>query len=103
MRKEHKFRMEEMELENQRRREDREHETNLLRLLVHPQGPSPYPINPISNPMPHNYPNFHTPLPANSCQCHQLVVTMTLATLRQTALGPLARKHTFRCRFTMPY
>ncbi|CAB4046258.1 Hypothetical predicted protein [Paramuricea clavata] len=66
MRKEHEFRMEEMALEYQQRREDREHEMNLLRLLVHPQGPSPYPINPISNPMPHNYPSIHTPLPANT-------------------------------------
>ena len=54
--------MEQIALENQRRREDREHEMNLLRLLV--QNPQvPYPTNPMS----YSYPTMTvaTPLPSN--------------------------------------
>lgn len=63
MKKEHEYRMKEMALENQQRREDREHEMNLLRLLVqNPQAPS------YTNPMPYNYPTVttSTPLSANA-------------------------------------
>ena len=62
MKKEHEFRLEQMALENQRRPEDREHEMNLLRLLVqNPQGTYP------TNPVPYSYPavTIATPLAAN--------------------------------------
>ena len=89
------FRMEEMELENQRRREDREHEMNLLRLLVHPQGPSPYPINPISNPMPHNYPSFHTPLPANTLSMSSTSGNYDTSNTETDSIGSIGKKTYF--------
>ena len=62
MEKEHEFRLGQMALENQRMLEEREHEMNLLRLMVqNPQGPC------LTNPMSYNYPTVTvaTPLPAH--------------------------------------
>ena len=59
---EHEFRLEQMALENRRRREDREHKMNLHRVFMQtPQGTYP------TNQMPYNYPTvtIATPLPAN--------------------------------------